>query len=356
VSGTDETLTTSVTESGTIVAENPVPASIIVPGVLAVDPGLLSGSGPAVIVRGHLAGYARLPEITDWKSVYTFVLREAAGRLGVSTAAEREDMSAYPRVHAQVARSRLALIDEAEAPRFAAAGELMIELSYHRVAGGGGLRVSGGRQDRSFDCEDPELVRLVWGIDDAEDADEDAFAELWETDPIPRIYDTILRAMTDGELSLLDVDLALACAGFVHDPASFERELGEIAVRGEEQARAAEELITLLDAAEGDTLMVPGLGLATRFVRPGFTLAGSVGTLTWGGPPLVVAAESWWVVEGVEAFVSAEQARRSELFRAEVAASQARAQARSRWIRRALVFGLVLMGLALARSLFAGSG
>lgn len=329
-----------------------MPQALIVPGIVTVEPRAWLGPGPAEIVRGPLAGYARLPEITDWKSVYLFVLREAAERLGVPTQAPSVDLSAYPHVRAQLARSRLAMIDEGEAPRFAAAGELLIELSYHRVAGGGGLEVSGAARDRGFCCEDTELVSLAWGTGDE---DEDAFQDVWEADPVPRIYDAILRAMTDGEVSLLDVDLALSCGGLYDDPGSFEREFEEVAARGEGQAEAAEELLSLLDAAEGESVSLPRLGLARRIVRPAFTLSRPAGTLTWTGPPLEVPAEAHWVVDEVEVFVSAERARRSELFRAKLAVRRAKAQARRRWIGRGVLLGLALVGLTLAGLLLDGS-
>jgi hypothetical protein len=324
-----------------------VPEAIIVPGVVAVEPEPWSGRAPAVIVRGPLAGYARLPEITDWKSVYLFARREAAERLAVPTMAPSVDLDAYPHVRAQLARSRLVVIEEGEASRFAAVGELLIELSYHRVAGGGGLVVSGAAVDRGFSCEDPELVSLAWGVGDG---DEETFEEVWEGDPVPRLYDAILRAMTEGEVSLLDVDLALSCDGLYGDPSSFEREFVEVAARGEAQVAAAEELLSLLDAAEGESVALPGLGLARRVVRPAFTLSKADGTWTWSGPPLEVPAESYWVVDEVDEFVPAERARRSELFRAKLAARRAQAQRRKRWVRRALLVVVVLVVLIVVLS------
>ena len=324
-----------------------MPEAIIVPGVVAVEPEPWSGRAPAVIVRGPLAGYARLPEITDWKSVYLFARREAAERLAAPTQAPSVDLDAYPYVRAQLARSRLVLIAEGEAPRFAAAGELLIELSYHRVAGGGGLTVSGAAIDRGFSCEDPELVSLAWGVGDG---DEETFEEVWEGDPVPRLYDAILRAMTDGEFSLLDVDLALSCGALHGNPSSFERELQEIAARGEAQAEAAEELLSLLNTAEGESISLPRLGLARRVVRPAFTLSKADGTWTWSGPLLEVPAEGYWVVDEVDEFVPAERARRSELFRAKLAARREEAQRRKRWVGRVLVALVVLAALLVVLS------
>ncbi len=216
--------------------------------------------------------------------------------------------------------------------------------------------MSGGAADREFSCEDTDLLRLAWGVDEG---DEDGFAELWETDPIPRIYDGILRAMSAGEVSLRDLDLALESEGWRRDPASWERELGELAARGEGHVKLAEEVLAALDAVEGESegegegqsVTLPGLGPARRVTRPAFTLCKPEHTLTWSGRPLEVPAESHWVVDGVEPFVTAEQSRRNEVFQRTLAARRAEVEARRRAIRRGLLVGLVIAGAVLVRAL-----
>lgn len=298
----------------------------MIPGLVAIDPGLWDGQGPAEIVRGPLAGKAHLPELSDWKRELWLVPRAVAERHRVPIPGEGRDLSATPRLRALLAEAALVVVDEARAGRLLAAGERALSLSYHRVSGGGSLALFDRGAERGFSAEDPALWRQITPRDD--DGELDLRAP-------ERVYDPILRALTGGALSLRDVDFADFAAHL--RPADFaarEDDLRELEDLADRRRPDAERLLAALDAAEGPRVDLPGGYHARRERRPGFVLAGG-GDVVVSGAPIEVPAEERWVVDDVAALrLPGRDARRDAAL---AAARAAHAQRRS---LRPVVLGL----------------
>ena len=329
-----------------------MPEAVIVPGLLAIDPQLWEGSGPALVQRGPLAGYAELVDLYDWKSTYTFVRREAAERAGIPIATEVLNLDPTPRVAAQVQRAALALVAPHDAERLAKSGELLVEVSYHRSVDGGGLRVVRGGTTTAMQLVDHDLKLLV--LQDALPDEDDAQDDLLDSLSIPALYDAVLRAMTQEEFSLLDVDLALWCSTLPEqDLDSLERELQEIEARANAQRPLAEAIVAALDSAAGDALELPELGSAARERTPSFTLSDA--HVDYTGPSLTVPATEVWRVADVQAYMPKERLARIERFRQERKAQRTEAAEKEQENRTLMFVGLgvavVIIGVVVALGL-----
>ncbi|HEY8377359.1 MAG TPA: hypothetical protein VIK91_12775 [Nannocystis sp.] len=305
--------------------------ALVIPGLVAIDPGRWEGSGPAEIVRGPLAGKARLPELSDWKRELWLLPREVAARYGVRNPADHPDLAQYPRLRARLAEAALVVAEGEAADRALAAGEPGIYLAYHRVSGGGELEVEDREQPRGFKATDQELLAL---------------ARVSTTDgaSVAMVYDRILRALTRGKLSLYDVDLAdWAARVQASEFAAWEAELAEIEAMAAEKRPLAESLLAALEAAEADTVTLPGGYRARRRRARAFVLRDrDHGDFSVIGPPIEVPAEERWVVADVQAFnPPARVARRARAF-AQVQAENRRA-----------IWGPVILLVALLVGLFA---
>lgn len=301
----------------------------MIPGLVEIDPGRWDGQGPAEIVRGPLAGKARLPELSDWKRELWLVPRDVAARHRLPIPGEGRGLSATPRLRARLAEAALVVVDEASAGRLRRAGERVLFLAYHRVAGGGGLTIFDRGLERGFSAEDVALALLITLRDDDDDD--------IEFQPPEQVYDAVLRALTGGALTLRDVDLADFAAHLRRgDHVALEDELRALEALAELRRPDAERLLAALDAADRDQVDLPGGYLARRERRPAFVLAGG-GDVAVSGAPIEVPAEERWIVDHVAALrLPARDARR------------ARAGARARRARVRSGFGLALAPLLIA--------
>lgn len=286
-----------------------MPAALVIPGLLAIDPRLWDGRGRAEVVRGPLAGLAALPDLLDWKREVWLLPREVAARHGAPAPEQRRDLSGQPRLRARFARAALVLVDEPAARRALAAGDSAVFLAYHRVAGGGGLEVHGRDGARGFSADDASLRRAVAG-------DEDDAGHLSTVD----LYDRTLRALTGDALSLNDVDLADFAAHLSPaEYASHEAELAEIEALAAQQRPLADAVLAALDAADTDAAELPGDYLARRTREPAFTLRPAPGVDVRGGPIRVPARERWFVADVQDFTPAARKARRDRILAAQLA-------------------------------------
>lgn len=281
-----------------------MPEALVIPGLVAIDPGLWDGVGPAELLRGPLAGKAALPELEDWKQELWLLPREVAARHGARLPDAQIDPTRHPRTAAWLGEARLVVVDEQIATRAQKAGETALYLAYHRVSSGGGLELHGPDGARGFSSEDPPLLRVALQLDeDDEDEPEDE-------PPIARVYDRVLRALSGGAWSMLDVDLADTARRIpASEYDSHERELGEIAAMAGARRAEAEALLAALDATTEDTITLPGGYRARRVREPAFTLRAD-GDVSVTGPPIPVPADQRWIFEDVAAFTPAERGAR----------------------------------------------
>lgn len=316
-----------------------MPEALVVPGLVCIDPGLWSGTGDADLVRGPLAGKASLPEIEDWKQEIWLLPREVAARRGAPPPEARLTLDAYPRVAARLAEARLVIAEERLATAALAAGERVIFLAYHRVSGGGGLTVHGPEGARGFSAEDASLTRLALGLGDDEDEPEDAPSAA-------RLYDRILGALTGGEASMLDVDLADTARRLpASELLSHEVELEQIEAQAAPRRAQAEALLAALDAASSDTVTLPGGYRARRVRERAFTLRGDEDVTVTGGP-ISVPAGARWVVEGVSDFTPPERAARRDRLLGALTQDRVRRASTARW--GVALGALAVLGLAIA--------
>lgn len=312
-----------------------MPEALVIPGLLAIDPHRWDGAGPAEVVRGALAGKAALPELSDWKRELWLVPREVAARQGVRMVTERE-LANTPRLRARVTEAALVVVDDAVGHAASRAGERVVFVAYHRVAGGGGLEVHGGGVVRGFSAVDFDLL--------AQMVERDEDGEFVGSLPvIEHVYDRVLRALTGGELSLYDVDLAEGVARLsAGEFGSYEEELAEIEAMAAERRVLGEALLTALGEAEADECELPGGYVARREREPGFTLR-SEGELTVIGGPIVVGAEERWIAEDVQDFTPRARKIRRDRVMAAQQVRNARREASPRVFTIAVVCGVVLV-------------
>ncbi|MFK7931812.1 MAG: hypothetical protein AB8H79_26785, partial [Myxococcota bacterium] len=267
-----------------------MPRPLIVPTRIAIvaEPGSVE-SGPAVIHRGPLAGMAELLDFQDWKSEVALVRRSAARNAGLAWAQDSLDLQDLPHLRQRVQSSVLTVVDPSDADRLAKQGSEVVWLGYHRGGGGGGLRVSRDGVTRGFQAVDAELHEAA-GI-----SDEDV--------SIMELYSAVLGALTDGTLSLYDVDLAIWCDELQgSDLESLEDAIAAAQDPSAEDQALATAVCAALDGADdADEVQLPVLGPATRQRWPGFDLISSEDTLAVQGPPIRVPALERWMVLDVDA-------------------------------------------------------
>lgn len=311
-----------------------MPEALVIPGLVAIDPHVWEGRGQAELVRGPLAGKATRFELSDTKGERWLVPREVAARRGLRLPEQHPALAEYPRLRARLAEAALVRVDEAG--RLAGATrDSAIYLAYHRGAGGGNLEVALDEGTRGFSAESAGLCRQAVGDTDDEDA-------AWNCS-VEGVYDRVLRALTDGRYSLYDVDLA-EFAAHVAEPefAAFEAELAEIEVMAAERRPLAESLLEALEAATGDTALLPGGYSARRVEEPGFTLRSDGDVTVIGGPVAVPAMVRWFVADVQDFTPPGRKARREQAIARQQA--QARRSAATPW----LLAGGSLLALALA--------
>ncbi|MCY0988084.1 hypothetical protein OV203_13180 [Nannocystis sp. ILAH1] len=292
-----------------------MPEALVIPGLVAIDPHRWEGRGQAELVRGPLAGKATRFELSDTKDERWLVPREVAARRGLRLPEQHPALAEFPRLRTRLAEAALVRVDEA-ARLAGATADAGICLGYHRGVGGGNLEVALDGWTRGFSAESAGLCRQAVGDTDDEDA-------AWNCS-VDVVYDRVLQALTDGRYSLYDVDLA-EFAARVAEPefAAFEAELAEIEAMAAERRPLAESLLAALEAATGDTALLPGGYAARRAHEPAFTLR-SGGDVTVIGGNIAVPAVVRWFVADVEDFTPpSRKARRGQAI--------ARQQAQARW-------------------------
>ena len=285
-----------------------MPAALVVPGLLSIDPRTWEGPGDAEIEVGWLAGRAGLPELTDWKRELWLAPPEVALRPGGALPQARLNMNEAPRLAALLDGAALVVVDAAVGARAAAARDTVIVVSYHRVSGGGGLEVHGSGGVRGFSAEDGDLFAQVEGRADSADPDEDDADREASTE---HVYDRVLRAITGGTFSLRDVELADHATRIqADDVTSYEAELAWIAAEAERGRGTAEQLVLALAAPGPDTRELPGGYRARRIPELAFTLHAEGGVTLTGAPVVVPAGERWVAADVGEFLPPPRKARR----------------------------------------------
>lgn len=311
-----------------------MPAALVVPGLVAIDPWLWDGQGPAEIVLGPLAGKATRFELADTKGERWLVPRAVAVRGGLRLPEQHPALAECPRLRARLAEAALVVVDEA-GRRAGATAEAAIYLAYHRGVGGGSLEVDTNGETRGFEADNAGLFRQVVGASDDEDA-------AWRCS-VDVVYDRVLQALTGGALSLFDVELAeLAARLSPAQFADFEAELAEIDALAAERRALAESLVAALATATGETVELPGGHAARRIEEPAFTLRTGGDVTVRGGPIGVPAARRWRVAE-VQAFLPPGRAARRQR-----AITRQQAEARRTRAGPWLLGGAGLVALAIA--------
>lgn len=288
-----------------------MPDPLVIPGLVAIDPRLWNGFGPAEVVLGPLAGKAERLDILDWKTERWFLPRAVAERHGVQPPERRWDVSPFPLLAARLGEARLVFVEEHVATRALEAGDTALVIAYHRGAGGGGITLHQGGVARGFSGENTSLGASAWADSDPDDGDGDDPVE----DDISFLYDRLLLAMSHGEWSLFDAELADRAARMDGaDLASFEQELVEIAAWAEAGRARGEAIVAALGSAVQDRVELPDGATATRRRAPGFTLRAEEGLEVIGGP-FEVPPAARWTIEDVAVFDPPERVARRERLR-----------------------------------------
>ncbi|MCB9569860.1 MAG: hypothetical protein H6710_22020 [Myxococcales bacterium] len=277
-----------------------MPEAIVVPALLNIQP-RGSEEGPAWIERGPLAVHSDRVDLVDWKRRRSFAPLPALDRRGITSTTR--DLSGAPKVAARVALARLAVVTDLEADNLIAAGELVITLDYHRTSGGGALTVVKDGERRGFEGESAMLGALAIG---RELGDEIVDGDLHRiAGDIERLYDRVLQALSAGEYSFADVDLALLADSLrPEEAATWEAEFAEIEARAADQRALAEAIVAALDAApaDADVIDLPGFAAAQRLREPAFVVCPRPG-LEVSGPPIEVPAAERWRVDAVTPWI-----------------------------------------------------
>ena len=289
-----------------------MPDPLVIPGLVAIDPRLWGGVGPAEVVMGPLAGKAERLDILEWKDERWFLPREVAERHGVAPPERRLNVENLPLLAARLSEARLVFVDEHVGMKALEAGDTALFIAYHRGAGGGGITLHQGGVARGFSGENSGLGASACADPDHDDGDGDDPLE----DDIGFLYDRLLLAMSNGEWSLFDAELADRAARIDSaELASFEQELVEIAAWAERDRAQGELIVAALGAATTDRVELPGGATATRRRAPGFTLRAEDGLEVWGGPVEVPPAARW-TIEDVAVFDPPERVARRDRLRA----------------------------------------
>jgi hypothetical protein len=248
------------------------------------------------------------------------------------------DLTGAPRVRERLERVRWELVDEATAAQRRDEGPGVLRLEPRRD---GDARISWERADGSVRAVDAAVWEL-WALALGPCPDESDDWERRQAEVAP-VADRVVHALTDGALSLRDVDLAQWAAG-LQAPLLHHEEavLVEIAARAEGQRAEAEALVERLGAAtDGDVEAAP-YGVVRRVVAPAFEVPTSA-------EPLLVPEAVSWVVEGVADWEPvAAAARREARFQAWRSNLQAAKQAGKRRERRVWLAIGVLLAIGLA--------
>ncbi|HND30735.1 MAG TPA: hypothetical protein PLA94_12080 [Myxococcota bacterium] len=307
--------------------------ALVVPGVLSIAPRIWEGEGRAEVLRHRLAGIAELPELSDWKQTVWCIPHAAAQRLGLPLPEHR--LQPAPRLAARFAAARLVQVEEDVALRAIKAGEQALFLAYHRVGGGGGMEWHSGGGVQGFSCEDGPLFDAAFGTGEEEEDGEYHDTAL--------LYDRILTTLSEGSLSLYDVDLAmLACCLLEEDLPSWEAELAWVEAQGLQRRAEAEEVLLLLAQATTDRVQLPEGRVAIRQREPAFALTATRDLQLTGHPIEVPATERWWV-EQVRAFEPPSRLERRAEALARLRRSSPAGHSAARWLG-ALVL-LVALGM-----------
>ena len=318
-----------------------MPDSLVVPGLIAIDPLLWGGVGPAEVVMGPLAGKAERLDILEWKDERWFLPREVALRHGVQPPDRRLNVSTLPRLAARLGEARLVSVEEHVGVQALKAGDTALTIAYHRGAGGGGITLHQGGVARGFSGDDSSLGSMVCVDPNHDDGDGDDPIE----DDINFLYDRLLQVISNGEWSLFDADLADHAARLDGaDLPSFEQELVEIAAFADRDRAQGEAIVAALEAATTDRIELPGGFTFTRRRAPGFTLVAQEGFEVYGGP-IVVPPAARWTAEDVAAFEPPERVARRDRLRT----IQANATGPTPW---GWILGLVVSALLLTLWIF----
>ncbi|MCK6516725.1 hypothetical protein L6R46_16920 [Myxococcota bacterium] len=287
-----------------------MPDPLVIPGLIAIDPRLWGGVGPAEVVMGPLAGKAERLDILEWKTERWFLPREVAERHGVVPPERRLNVAHLPLLDARLREARLVFVAEHVAMKALEAGDTALFIAYHRGAGGGGITLHQGGVARGFSGDNSSVGASAYADPDHDDGDGDDPLE----DDIGFLYDRLLLAMSGGEWSLFDADMADHAARIdPADLASFEQELAEIAAWAERDRAQGAQIVAALEGATTDRAQLPGGATATRRHAPGFTLRPEEGLEVMGGP-IEVPPAARWTIEDVAVFDPPERvARRARL-------------------------------------------
>lgn len=309
---------------------------LLVPGVLEVV--LIDDDGRALVETGPLADVP-VADLTAWSARAWFAPRRGLPAL---------DLASAPHVRARLERARWELVtaEEAQARRGEGPGVLRLEGRPH-----GGARITWERRDGSevgVDASNRDLWVRVLG----EPPDDDTAAWSARHAECVPVEERVVQAISDGAISLRDVDLALWAAGLVPDLLPFEEAvLAEVEVHAADQREVAESLASAVADATDDFEHAP-VGRVRRVVAPAFDVPTSAGDVR------IPEAVSW-VVEGVvdwepEASDARRQAR-FELWRGKVRDAKAKGRRRERrvWITIGV---LLALGLAVGVLGFLAAG
>lgn len=254
---------------------------LIAPGRLDV---VVLDDGIGWIERGPLADVPpAVPHQEDLGRVALIPVEAASQAPG-----DALDLDGHPFVRAQLARVRWVLVPAA------------------RVQARPRLELRGGSPElvwvpesgpkRRVKAPDPVLWARLLGEDPHEET-----VHRWAETGV--LQDRLARALSDGAVSLRDVELARWARSLRPDTLDHEEAiLEEIGARALSDTDAVGELLAVLeqaDAGSDDVVSLPVYGEATRVVEAAFTLEDGDG-VTVEGAPFEVPEEVLWQVSEVE--------------------------------------------------------
>jgi hypothetical protein len=275
-----------------------------IPGLVHVD---FRGGRPH-LVCGPDVGWTMSVGVDDWKCTLVLAPRDACRARGYPMPEDEIDAERWPHVHAAARAATHVAVSAAEAATCIAQGIRVVEISWHRVSGGGLIEGRGGGPTRTFGGE-LYATRLRPVSNTAGPADHD------EDDTPPYLIDRILHAVSGGALSEATAELARDLATLLRPEVidwpsgpwrrdarrthagltDWNARLVAIHERAAPHLEDARALVERLRSATSDVIDVPLYGHARRVVLPKAILGDDP-------PPLRLAARTDWQVDDVESW------------------------------------------------------